>query len=264
MTTFADKWIWITGASSGLGKAMAIAFANENAHLILSARNVTKLTEVAKLCKGEGEKQILPLDLAQQDTFPETVRKAVSFGGRIDILINNGGISQRADAVETIPEVTRRLFEINFFGTIELTRLVLPSMIERKSGHIVTMSSIVGKFGSPRRSTYSASKHALHGYFDSLRFEVQDEGIDVTLVCPGFINTDISRHALTAQGEPQNSMDKKTADGLSTDEFSKRILKAIRRKKKEVNIGKYEVMGVYLKRFAPGLFRKMLSKSEVT
>lgn len=264
MTTFADKWIWITGASSGLGKAMAVAFANENANLILSARNVDNLNEVAESCRGTGEKHILPLDLAQQETFPDKVKEALSYVGHIDILINNGGISQRADAVETIPEVTRRLFEINFFGTIELTRLVLPSMIGRKSGHIVTMSSIVGKFGSPRRSTYSASKHALHGYFDSLRFEVQDDGIDITLVCPGFINTDISRHALTAKGEPQNTMDKKTARGLSTEEFSKRVLTAIRRRKKEVNIGKYEVLGVYLKRFVPGLFRKMLAKSEVT
>ena len=262
--SFAGKWIWITGASSGLGKAMALSFAREGAHLILSARNEENLMEVAGQCEGTGEKHILPLDLADQTAMPAKAKAALSYGGRVDILINNGGISQRASAVETIPEVTRRLFEINFFGTIELTRLILPSMISRKSGHIVTMSSIVGKFGSPRRSTYSASKHALHGYFDSLRFEVQDDGIDVTLVCPGFINTDISRHALTAQGEPQNTMDKKTTRGLSTEEFSEKVLKAIRGKKKEVNIGKYEVMGVYLKRFVPGLFRKMLAKSAVT
>lgn len=264
MTSFADKWVWITGASSGLGEAMALAFSRENAHLILSARNEQKLRGVASRCEGNGTKHILPIDLAEPQSLPEKVDQALALGGHIDILINNGGISQRAHAVETLPEVTRRLFEINFFGTIELTRLVLPSMIQRQSGHIVTISSIVGKFGSPKRSTYSASKHALHGYFDSLRFEVQDDGIDVTLVCPGFIRTDISRHALTAQGEPQNSMDEKTARGMSTEEFSSKVLKAIRRKKKEVNIGKFEVFGVYLKRFAPGLFRRLLAKSEVT
>ncbi len=264
MTNFANKWIWITGASSGLGKSMALAFSRENAHLILSARNEEKLNEVAAQCEGQGQKHILPLDLAEQGTLKGKVKEALALGGQVDILVNNGGISQRATAEETLPEVTRKLFEINFFGTIELTRILLPHMLARKSGHIVTISSIVGKFGSPGRSTYSASKHALHGYFDSLRFEVQDEGIDVTLVCPGFINTDISRNALTANGEPQKTLDNKTARGLTTAEFSDRVLKAIRARKKEVNIGKYEVMGVYLKRFAPGLFRKMLAKSKVT
>src|SRR5690606_24775545 len=263
MTNFANKWIWITGASSGLGKAMALAFSRENAHLILSARNEEKLQEVAALCEGQGQKHILPLDLSLPDTLAGKAQEALALGGQVDILINNGGISQRASAEETLPEVTRRLFEINFFGTIELTRQLLPSMLARQSGHIVTISSIVGKFGSPRRSTYSASKHDLHGYFDSLRFEVQEKGNDDTLVCPGFIRTDISRHALTAQGEPKNSMDKKTARGLSTEEFSSKVLKAIHQKKKEVNIGKFEVFGVYLKRFVPGLFRRLLAKSEV-
>ncbi len=264
MNTFKNKWIWITGASSGLGKAMAMAFAEEGAHLILSARSEDKLEDVAESCKGTGEKHILPLDLTKSETFQDNVNKALSYGGHVDILINNGGISQRALAVETKPKVSRKLFEVNFFGTIELTRLLLPSMIERNSGHIVTISSIVGKFGSPKRSSYSASKHALHGYFDSLRFEVQDDGIDVTILCPGFIQTDISRNALTADGQPQNTMDEKTVGGLTTDQFVTKVLKAIRKKKKEANIGKFEVMGVYLKRYLPGLFRKILAKSEVT
>lgn len=264
MNTFNNKWIWITGASSGLGKAMAIALAEEGAHLILSARSEEKLNQVAESCQGSGKKHILPLDLTQSDSFQEKVNKALSYGGYVDILINNGGISQRALAVETQPSVSRELFEVNFFGTIELTRLLLPSMLERKSGHIVTISSIVGKFGSPKRSSYSASKHALHGYFDSLRFEVEPDGIDVTLLCPGFIQTDISKNALTADGQPQNTMDEKTAQGLTTDQFASRVLKAIRNKKKEANIGKYEIMGVYMKRFLPGLFRKILAKSEVT
>lgn len=264
MSTFKNKWIWITGASSGLGKAMAMAFAKEGANLILSARSEEKLDEVAQSCEGDGVKKIIPLDLTETESFPSKVKQALSFGGRVDIVINNGGISQRALAVETTPEVSRRLFEVNYFGTTELTRQVLPSMIGQKSGHIVTISSVVGKFGSPKRTSYSASKHALHGYFDSLRFEVQGDNIDVTLICPGFIQTDISRNALTADGKPQNTMDNKTAGGLTTDVFASRVLKAIHKRKKEVYIGKFEVMGVYLNRFFPGLFRKMLSKSEVT
>lgn len=264
MKSFNNKWVWITGASSGLGKAMAMAFSEENANLILSARNETKLAEVLELCSGSGEKHVLPLDLMTTESFPGKIKKALSFGDQIDILINNGGISQRALAADTLPDVSRRLFEVNFFGTIELTRQLLPSMIERQSGHIVAISSIVGKFGSPLRSTYSASKHALHGYFDSLRFEVQNQGIDVTLVCPGFIQTDVSKNALTADGRPQNTMDEKTAGGLTTDVFASRLLKAIRRKKKEVNIGKFEILAVYLKRYFPGLLRKVISRSEVT
>ncbi len=264
MKRFSNRWVWITGASAGLGEAMALAFAREDAHLILSARNEEKLKDVAARCSGKGEKHILPLDLSQSDTLEDKVMSALSFGSQVDILINNGGISQRATAMETLPEVTRTLFEINFFGTIELTRLLLPSMIQRKEGHIVTISSIVGKFGSPKRSTYSASKHALHGYFDSLRFEVQDDNIDVTLICPGFIRTNISKNALTADGKPQNTMDDKQARGLSPEDFSSRVLRAIYNKKKEVNIGKYEILAVYLKRFVPGIFRRILAKSDVT
>lgn len=264
MSSFQNKWIWITGASSGLGKAMAIAFAEEGAHLILSARNEEKLKKVAGFCKRAGEIHILPLDLEHSGSFAQKVQDAIGFGNQVDILINNGGISQRALAINTAPEVTRRLFEVNFFGTIELTRQLLPFMIEQQSGQIVTISSVVGKFGSPLRSTYSASKHALHGYFDSLRFEVEDDGIDVTIICPGFIQTDISKNALTAKGNRQGSMDEKTASGLTANEFASRALKAISKKKKEVNIGKFEILGVYVKRFFPSFFRKVLKRSEVT
>ncbi|WP_236975889.1 SDR family oxidoreductase [Membranihabitans maritimus] len=264
MAGFENKWIWITGASSGLGRAMALVFSKENANLILSSRNVDKLEDVRNECTGTGRKEILTLDLQSESEFPEKVDQALSFGGAIDILINNGGISQRAQAVNTQPEVARKLFEVNFFGTIELTRQVLPSMIDRNRGHIVVISSVVGKFGSPLRSTYSASKHALHGYFDSLRFEVQDNGIDVSIICPGFIQTEVSRNALTANGNPQGKMDNKTSKGLTPEEFGSKVLNAIRKRKKEAYIGKYEVLGVHVKRFLPNLFHKIISRSEVT
>jgi len=263
MSTFKNKWIWITGASAGLGAAMARAFALENANLILSARNVEKLQAVADACEGTGEKHILPLDLTEIDLLDQKVKKAISLGGRIDILINNGGISQRALAKDTLPEVSRKVFEINFFGTIELTRLVVPTMLQQKSGHIMTISSVVGKFGTPYRSTYSASKHALQGYFDSLRFEVEKEGIDVTLICPGFIRTDVTRNALTADGKPQNTMDKKTAAGMSPDKFAKKVVKVMRKRKKEAYIGGSELLAIYLKRYIPSLFRWIIARTEV-
>lgn len=264
MAGFNNKWIWITGASSGLGRAMALEFSRENANLILSSRKRDKLEQVRNECEGTGEKEILTLDLQNETEFPEKVKEALSFGGKIDVLINNGGISQRAQAIDTQPEVARKIFEINYFGTIELTRQVLPSMIAGNSGHIVVISSVVGRFGSPLRSTYSASKHALHGYFDSLRFEVQNQGINVSIICPGFIQTDVSKNALTAEGTPQGKMDNKTSKGLTTHEFGKKVLKVIRKKKKEAYIGKYEVLGVHVKRFFPNLFHTIISNSEVT
>ena len=263
MKTFENQWIWITGASAGLGAAMARAFDQENANLILSARNEEKLQEVVQSCSGKGEKHILPLDLTKIDSFSQKVNEAISFGQRIDILINNGGISQRALALETPGEVSRRVFEVNFFGTIELTRLVLPIMLQQKSGHIMTISSVVGKFGSPYRSSYSASKHALQGYFDSLRFEVEQQGIDITMICPGFIRTDVTRNALTAEGKPQNTMDKKTDQGMAPDKFAEKVLKNMKKKKKEAYIGGIEILAVYMKRYVPWLFRRVIARSEV-
>lgn len=262
--SYKNQWIWITGASSGLGAELAKRFAALDGNLILSARNVEKLNSVKESCKGEGEKKILPLDLADHDSFSDKVQEALGFGGQIDVLVNNGGLSQRSLAVETQLTVAKRLFEVNYFGTIALTQLVLPYMLQRKSGHIVVISSIVGKFGSPLRSTYSASKHALQGYFDSLRFEVQDAGIDVTILCPGFIQTDVSKNALTADGSPQNKMDNKTARGLTTTEFGQKAMRIIQKKKKEGYIGKYEILGVYIKRLFPNLFHRIISNSKVT
>src|SRR5690625_800946 len=136
MSTFKNKWIWITGASAGLGAAMARAFALENANLILSARNVEKLQAVADACEGIGDKHVVSRDLTGIDLVDQKVKKAIALGGRVDILINNGGISQRALAKDTLPEVSRKVFDINFFGTIELTRLVVPTMLQQKSGQI--------------------------------------------------------------------------------------------------------------------------------
>lgn len=265
MNSFNNKWIWVTGASAGLGAAMVRAFAAENANIILSARNADKLKSVAASCSGTGEKIILPLDLSEVDSLAEKVEEALnSSGGHIDVLINNGGISQRSLAKDTPVEVSRKVFEINFFGAIELTRRLLPSMLERKSGQIVAISSVVGKYGTPVRSSYSASKHALHGYFDSLRFEIENDGIDVTVICPGFIHTDVSKNALNEAGVPRNILDERTANGMEPDEFAKKALQVIRKKKREAYIGKFEIMGVYLKRYFPSLFHRLLPRFDVT
>lgn len=263
MKYFNNKWIWITGASSGLGKQLVLTFDKFHAHILLSSRSENKLEEVKQLCNGNGQKHVLPLDLSKHENLSEKVEEAMKIAPHIDILINNGGISQRSEALDTELSVTERIMNVNFIGSVEMTKGVLPGMLKRGKGQIVVISSVVGKFGSKYRSSYSASKHALHGYFDSLRFEVEDQGVDVTLICPGFVNTDVSKNALTADGSPLNKIDKKTAEGLTPEAFAQKAVKVIAKSKPEAYIGKSETMAVYLKRFFPALFRYVLRRVNV-
>ncbi|TCP28316.1 short-subunit dehydrogenase [Tenacibaculum skagerrakense] len=260
-----NKIIWITGASSGIGKSLAIHLSHQNTKLILSSRNESSLNEVKKICGGLESIKILPLDLEDYLNLDKKVTEAIAFFGRVDILINNGGISQRSLAKNTSIEVDKRLMDINYLGTVALSKAILPHFIENKSGHYVVTTSIVGKIGTPLRSTYAATKHALHGFFDSLRAEVHQDNIKVTLVCPGFVTTNVSKNALTGDGTPQNKMDEATANGIHPDKFAKLMVKAITKQKEEVYIaGAKEKLGVLAKRFYPKLLSKMIRKLSVT
>ena len=262
---FKGKTIWITGASSGIGRALAIAFSRHPVRLILSSRNEDKLEETRMLCDVPDKVRVLPLDLAKTDTLKERAEKAIDCFGGVDILVHNGGISQRSLAAGTSLEVDRKIFETNYFGTVCLTRSLLPHFMEKKSGQFVVITSVVGRIGTPMRSSYSASKHALHGFFDSLRAEVHRDNIKVTLICPGFVNTDVSVNALTGDGSRQGTMDKATADGLSPQVFARKALRVISAGKQEAVIGgSLEVLAVYVKRFFPLLLSRMIRKVDVT
>lgn len=259
------KVVWITGASSGLGEAMAREFNRKGTRVILSARRVEELERVRDACEDAEESvRILPLDVAEPDTFEEKVKRAVEFYGSVDMLINNAGISQRATALDATMETVRRLMEVNFFGTVGLTKALLPHMIEQKSGHIVVISSVMGKIGTKYRSAYAASKHALHGWFDCLRQEMYEHNIDVTLVCPGFVKTDVSINALTATGEKLNEMGDAHEKAMTPKEFAEQILPKLAKRKEEVAIGGVEILSIYLKRFSPTLLNKILRRSKVT
>lgn len=260
-----NKVIWLTGASSGIGEALAIELAGRGAKLILSARRAGELQRVAKLCGlAEGQYLILPLDLENPDEFNAKNQQVLAMFGRIDVLINNGGISQRSLAKDTALSVDRKLMDVNYFGTIALSKTVLPQMIAERSGMIVTITSAVGKFGSPWRSGYSASKHALHGFFDSLRAEVFAENVKMLLVCPGFVQTNVSKNALTATGEKLGTMDAATAQGLTAASCARQIAAAMAAEKEEVFIGGFkENLGLYVKRFFPTLFSVMIRKMAV-
>lgn len=262
--TFENKVVWITGASSGIGKALALQLAEQNCKLILSARREAVLLEVKAKCSNAKSIEILPFDLADYLNMTPIAEKALSFFGQVDILINNGGISQRSLIIDTDILVDKKLMEIDYLGTIALSKALLPHFIEKQSGHFVTVTSLMGKFSSPYRSAYCGAKHALHGFFDALRLEHDKNAIKVTMICPGFVNTNVAKNALTGDGSTQSTQDKATENGLEVSEFAKRMLKAIKKEKFEAYIGKSEIMGIYLKRFLPRLLHKVILKSNVT
>ena len=265
MAAFTDKVIWITGASSGIGAALVKAAAAKGARVILSSRREAELIKVKNEAGLSDEKaMVLPLDLANHDQMDEKVNKAVAKFGRIDILINNGGISQRSKIIDTDFSVYRKLMEIDYLGTVALSVAVLPIFIQQKSGHFAVVTSLMGKFSSPLRSGYCGAKHALHGFFDALRLEHEDDGVAVTMICPGFIHTDISRNALTADGSKQETMDKATGNGLSPEECARQMLRAIEKNKMEVGIGGTETFALYVKRFFPRLLHRIVKNRPVT
>ncbi|MBT1705007.1 SDR family oxidoreductase [Fulvivirgaceae bacterium PWU20] len=256
----ANKVIWITGASSGIGEALAYELAKGKAKLILSARRKEELERVKGNCAASAQPdiRILPLDLENQSTLKLSTDAAIQIFGHVDILINNGGISQRSLVAETSIEVDRRIMEVNYFGAITLTKYLLAHFIKRKQGHFVTVSSVTGKFGTPYRSGYAASKHALHGFFDAVRAEHYKDNIKVTMICPGFIHTPITLSALTADGSPLQKMDDAQYKGKPAEWCARKIVAAVEKDKEEVYIGGREVFGVYIKRFFPKLFSRVI------
>jgi dehydrogenase/reductase SDR family protein 7B len=241
-----SKVIWITGAGSGIGEELAKQY-NENGNtLILSGRKIQPLEDLAKTVQNA---HVLQLDVTNEADIAVATQKVLSKYGRVDVLINNAGVSQRSLTKDITNEVGKTLMDVNFYGSINLTKALLPSMLAKNSGEIVVMSSAAGKFGFPLRSYYAAAKHALHGFYDTLALELRDTNIHILLVCPGRVNTDISKNALTASGNPHDKMDKSHETGVPVDKCVRIIRKALKRKKHEVYIGSGEVFLIYLKRY---------------
>ncbi len=263
---FTDKNIWITGASSGIGKALAIELSKYNPTLILSSRNNEELLKTKEICEQNGAKCFIQLlDLSKVNEIPTIAETIINKFKTIDILINNGGISQRSLTEETSIKIDRKIMEINFFGNIALTKAVLPNMIKNKSGQIVTVSSIVGKFGFPLRSAYSASKHALHGFYESLRAEVEKKyNIKVNIIIPGRINTNISYNSIQKDGTKYNKMDEGQKNGIPAEKCAQKLIKAIIKNKKETLIGRKELLMVHIRTFFPRIFYNIVNKIKTT
>ena len=259
---FNDKVIWITGASSGIGEALAYAMSNRGAKLILSSRREDELERVRLACGNPDRVKVVPLDLMDSSMFGAKTAEAIAAFGQIDMMIHNGGVSQRGLAIETSMEVQRRVMELDYFSYVGLTQAVLPHFAYRKAGYFVVMSSVMGKVGTPLRSAYAAAKHALHGYFDCLRAEVGSQGIMVTLLTPGYIRTNIALHAVTRDGSPMGKASVNIEKGLAADKAAAQILRVVGRGQYEAYIGKIgpERMALWLNRWFPGVFTRMAPK----
>ena len=258
---FSDKTIWITGASSGIGKAVAHELAKDKVHLILSGRNIKALGEVAELCRQSGSTtRIIPFDLGDEKSVENAASQVLATENNVDCLYHFGGISQRAFVQETSLAVDRKIFEVNFFGTVALTKAILPKMIENGGGQIAVTSSIVGKFGFPYRSAYSASKHALHGFFESLRAENSKNNIHVSVIIPGRIKTNISVNALEKDGSAHGKMDEGQDKGKLAESAAKIICRKLKKERKEILVGGVDLMMVHIRRFFPRLYYYMSSR----
>lgn len=261
MSVFKDKVIWITGASSGIGEALALQLAKLGARLVLSARREEELKRVGALTKlPELDLLILPFDLNDTSKASSLAAQVINKFGRIDVLINNGGQSQRALSAETNEATERKLMEINYFSAVNISKAVLPYMLRNKTGQIVVISSIAGKFGFYLRSSYSAAKHALHGYFESLRLENEHKGLKVLMVCPGKINTNISINASSSNGNTNGVMEPEHENAMSAAECADHIIKAMQNGKEEILVGGKELLAVKIKRFFPNWFSKIIRK----
>jgi len=263
-----NKIVLITGASSGIGEALAYSFTECGCHTVLTSRHVNKLIDVANKCKTLGKQpEVIECDMCDIHQLQGVIEKVLLKMGRIDILINNAGVSTRSSVMETTMELDQRVMSTNYFGPLQLTKSVLPSMINNKSGHIVSVSSVQGKIGLPHRSSYSSSKHALNGFFDSLRYELHYKNIKVSVICPGYVNTNLSVNALTGDGKQYGVTDKTTSNGMSPVTLSYSVVDAVVNYQHEVIIADAKTkLGILLSAILPSLWYRIIlqrSKTEL-
>ncbi|XP_070836455.1 dehydrogenase/reductase SDR family member 7B isoform X1 [Chaetodon trifascialis] len=263
-----DAVVVITGASSGLGKECARVFHAAGARLVLCGRDAVRLQQVvqelAASSTGSQRQTYTPstviFDLADTDSVDRAAEEILKCYGQVDVLINNAGISYRGNILGTHISVQREVMETNYFGPIALTQALLPSMVRRRSGHIVVISSVQGKIAIPYRSAYAASKHATQAYFDCLRAEIERYGIPVTVISPGYIRSNLSLNAITEDGSKHGVLDKTIATGRDPRDVAQAVLKAVRQRSKDVVLaGLVPNLAIYLRTLWPALFFKIMS-----
>jgi len=258
---YSGKTVWITGASSGIGAELARQFALEGARVLISSHEAEELEAVRKSLEPlPGEVRTVVFNLGDPDEVEATAQKVLKEYGYVDILMNNGGISTRAEAIETSLEMDRKVMEIDYFSGVILSKALLPKMIERGYGHIGVTSSISGKFGWPERSAYAAAKHALFGFYKSLWAENNQKGIRITIFSPGRVRTNISYHALLKDGKEHGKMDPGLDKGISPATCARKMIKAMKRNRKDVLIGRTELIMVWIHKYFKFLYHRLINR----
>ena len=252
--------IWITGASSGIGRALAIECARQGAHLMLTARRLDALEETRRMCARPEDHHCLEHDVTEAAAHDSVMQAILQRWGRLDVLLLNAGMGQRGSVAETDPAVARRLMEVNYFGQTEVLHAALPQFQQQGNGHVVVVTSIMGKISTPRRATYAASKHALHGFFEGLRAELYRTDISVTLLCTGYIKTAISLHSVKGGGEAHGAMDEQHRNAMPADVYARKAVRAIIKRKPVAYIGGLERFGPLIERLSPALVRWLLPR----
>jgi dehydrogenase/reductase SDR family protein 7B len=260
INNFNNKVCLITGASSGIGAALASSLNEMGASLILSARNRDKLENVKANCIYPEKIYILPCDMEEIASLPAFAREAWNLFQGIDYVFLNAGMAIRDMIVNTDLEMVQKVMNINFISNVVLSKELLPFMRAKKQGCFVVTSSLCGKFGIPKLGVYSASKHALHGFFESLRAEYECDGVKVTMITAGLVRTNITLNALRGNGATYGKMQESIASGISPEACAIGIIKAVAKGKYEALVGAFEKYSVLLKRFFPGILRMAITK----
>ena len=256
-----NKTVWVIGASSGIGKGLVKQLATENCNIILSARREEKLIDICtKYNLNSDRSLVLALDISKSEEFTKQIQIVLQKFKTIDILILNAGIAHKSFAEETIEEVDRKVMEVNFMGNVLLTKQIIPIMKNQNAGTIAVTSSILGKIGLPLVSTYCASKQALNGYFESLRYEVEKYNINISILSPGFIKTDITKNSLTANGEVFNKDSIAQEKGMNSELCAKKMITAIKKGKRHQYIGGIETFMPAFAFYFPKIFYFLMKK----
>ncbi len=263
LSYFTGKRVWITGASSGIGYALADALGGAGVATLVSARRRDRLDALAA---RHASISVLELDLADRDSIADAAARAWDMTGGIDVLINNAGISQRSAFVEAQPAALERVINVDLLGTMRLTQTVAARMVTVGSGHICAVTSVAAKIPTPQRTAYAAAKAGVHALFDAMRGELEPVGITVSLAVPGYVNTEISTHALTGTGAEHGVIDRNQATGRSAESCAGEILRGLAKRKREfyVSMAPRIWLGLALRRVAPGLLWKTLAKARIT
>jgi short-subunit dehydrogenase len=254
---FKGKHIWITGASSGIGSSLAKQMNALGAVVIVSARREEKLLHLKEECEHPENMIIIPLDITDQPSIEDAVRRVRQLKG-LDLVVHNAGIAQKGRVIENDMEVDRRIMETNYFGTVALTKAIMPLFVEQGYGWFGVVSSFAGVLGIPSRSAYAASKHALHGFFESLKAESMSCKIDVSFIIPGFINTNITVKGLNGNGEPCGKLEKSHELGMSSDQCAQKMIEGFRKRRRCILVGRKEVILIYIHRIYPSLARRII------